>query len=86
MPLGPDERILFEEQATPLYEEIVTSGGIDAADTRIAKRGELHAAFELLAEVGLVDQERRRHAPGAPSTRPPCRRGWSPRWGSRAPS
>ena len=41
-------------QATPLYEEIVTSGGLDAADTRIAKGGELHAAFELLAEVGLV--------------------------------
>jgi len=54
MPLGPDERILFKEQATPLYEEIVTSGGLDAADTRIAKGGELHAAFELLAEVGLV--------------------------------
>jgi sugar-specific transcriptional regulator TrmB len=54
MPLGPDERILFQEQATPLYEEIVTSGGLDAADTRIAKGGKLHAAFELLAEVGLV--------------------------------
>ena len=54
MPLGPDERILFKEQATPLYEEIVTSGGLDAADTRIAKGGKLHAAFQLLAEVGLV--------------------------------
>ncbi len=32
----------------------MTSGGLDAADTRIAKGGELHAAFELLAEVGLV--------------------------------
>jgi len=54
MPLGPDERILFKEQATPLYEEIVTSGGLDAADPRIAKGGKLHAAFELLTEVGLV--------------------------------
>lgn len=54
MPLGPDERILFKEQATPLYEEIVASGGLDAADSRIAKGGKLHAAFELLAEVGLV--------------------------------
>lgn len=54
MPLGPDERIVFEEQGTPLYEEIVTSGGINAADTRIAKGGELHAAFALLVEVGLV--------------------------------
>jgi sugar-specific transcriptional regulator TrmB len=54
MPLGPDERIVFEKHATPLYEEIVTSGGIDASDARIAERGELHAAFELLVEVGLV--------------------------------
>jgi sugar-specific transcriptional regulator TrmB len=54
MPLGPDERILFEEQATPLYEEIVTSGGINAADARIARGGELHAAFALLVDVGLV--------------------------------
>ena len=54
MPLGPDERIVFEEHATPLYEEIVTSGGIEASDARIAARGELHAAFELLVDVGLV--------------------------------
>jgi sugar-specific transcriptional regulator TrmB len=54
MPLGPDERIVFEEQATPLYEEIVTSGGINAADPRIAEGGEQQAAFELLAEMGLV--------------------------------
>ena len=54
MPLGPDERIVFEEHSTPLYEEIVTSGGIDASDARISERGELHAAFELLVEVGLV--------------------------------
>jgi len=54
MPLGQRERDLFEQQATPLYEEIVTSGGISASDKRIAKRGELHQAFELLAEVGLV--------------------------------
>ncbi|MGF9753777.1 hypothetical protein AAII07_01120 [Microvirga sp. 0TCS3.31] len=54
MPLGPDERNLFDEQATPLYEEIVASGGIDASDARLAKDGELRAAFELLVEVGLV--------------------------------
>jgi sugar-specific transcriptional regulator TrmB len=54
MPLGPDERVVFEEQATPLYEEIVTSGGIEASDDRIAKGGELHVAFGLLADVGLV--------------------------------
>ena len=60
MPLGPDERIVFEEHATPLYEEIVTSGGIEASDARIAARGELHAAFELLVDVGLVIRQRRR--------------------------
>ena len=54
MPLGPDERIVFEEQATPLYEEIVTSGGMKATDARIAAGGELHTAFSLLVEVGLV--------------------------------
>jgi len=54
MPLGPEERMLFEQQAAPFYEEVVSSGGIDASDPRIAKGAELHAAFELLAEVGLV--------------------------------
>ena len=48
------KRIVFEEHATPLYEEIVTSGGIEASDARIVARGELHAAFELLVDVGLV--------------------------------
>jgi sugar-specific transcriptional regulator TrmB len=56
MPLGPQERIVFEEQSTPLYEEIVASGGIDATDRRIVARGELHAAFELLVDVGLVSR------------------------------
>lgn len=56
MPLGPQERILFEEQSTPLYEEIVASGGIEATDRRIVPRGELHAAFELLVDVGLVSR------------------------------
>jgi sugar-specific transcriptional regulator TrmB len=56
MPLGPQERIVFEEQSTPLYEEIVASGGIEATDRRIAARGELHAAFELLVDVGLVSR------------------------------
>jgi sugar-specific transcriptional regulator TrmB len=54
MPLGQHERGLFEEQAGPLYEEIVTSGGISATDQRVLEGGELHLAFELLVEVGLV--------------------------------
>jgi sugar-specific transcriptional regulator TrmB len=56
MPLGQHERDLFEKQATPLYEEILSEGGINANDTRIARRGELHDAFELLVAVGLVDK------------------------------
>jgi sugar-specific transcriptional regulator TrmB len=56
MPLGPQERIVFEEHSTPLYEEIVATGGIDATDRRIAADGELHAAFELLVDVGLVSR------------------------------
>src|SRR6476469_4117499 len=56
MPFGQHERAVFEEQSTPLYEEIVTSGGISAADGRIAERGELHEAFRVLVEVGLVDR------------------------------
>jgi hypothetical protein len=39
MPLGQHERAIFEEQATPLYEEIVSSGGIAATDERIGRRG-----------------------------------------------
>lgn len=54
MPLGQRERDLFEKQATPLYEEIVTTGGISAADKRVVEGGELHSAFTLLVEVGLV--------------------------------
>jgi len=54
MPLGPDERVVFEEQAAPLYEEIVASGGIESSDPRIAEQGELHAAFALLVDIGLV--------------------------------
>jgi sugar-specific transcriptional regulator TrmB len=54
MPLGQHERSVFEEQSTPLYEEIVTSGGLSAADKRIVKGGELHEAFTILTEVGLV--------------------------------
>ncbi len=55
MPLGQHERNLFEEQASPLYEEIVTSGGISSAEPRIVEGGELHEAFELLVEIGLLN-------------------------------
>jgi hypothetical protein len=51
---GPDERALFEDDATKLYEEIAGSGGILASDHRIADDGELRNAFDLLVEMGLI--------------------------------
>ena len=53
MPFGQHERSVFEEQSTPLYEEIVTAGGIGATDARIGERGE-PPGLRLLVEVGLV--------------------------------
>jgi sugar-specific transcriptional regulator TrmB len=49
-----ESRALFESASTPLYEEILTSGGVVAGDPRIVPDGELHAAFEQLREMGLV--------------------------------
>jgi sugar-specific transcriptional regulator TrmB len=54
MPLGQHERGMFEEQATPLYEEVVASGGLSTADKRILDGGELHQAHALLIEIGLL--------------------------------
>ena len=51
---GPDERALFEDDATKLYEEICQKGGISASDYRIAEDGELRRAFDLLVEMGLL--------------------------------
>jgi sugar-specific transcriptional regulator TrmB len=47
-------RALFEASSGPLYEEILSSGGIVAGDPRIVPGGELHDAFEQLRELGLV--------------------------------
>lgn len=47
-------RALFESVGTPLYEEIVSSGGVVAGDPRIVAGGELHEAFEQLRELNLV--------------------------------
>ena len=54
MLLGQHERTLFENESASLYEEIVSAGGISAEDRRIVRSGDLHAAFELLRELGLV--------------------------------
>jgi hypothetical protein len=50
---GAEERALFEDDATKLYEEICHQG-IAPTDYRIAEDGELRKAFDLLVEMGLV--------------------------------
>ena len=67
---GPDERALFEDDATKLYEEICAKGGIAASDYRIAEDGELRTAFDLLVEMGLVmfDSELEGYAPEDPTS------------------
>jgi hypothetical protein len=66
---GPEDRALFEESATALYEEAVTEGGIKQDDPRIQPKGELRGAFELLVALGLLihDQEAGLHQPVDPS-------------------
>lgn len=49
-----DGRALFESTGAPLYEEIVSSGGVVAGDPRIVAGGELHEAFEQLRGMNLV--------------------------------
>jgi hypothetical protein len=67
---GADERALFEDDATKLYEEICAKGGIAASDYRIAEDGELRKAFDLLVEMGLVmfDSELEGYAPEDPTS------------------
>jgi len=54
---GSEERALFEDDATKLYEEICQRGGIAASDYRIAEDGELRKAFDLLVEMGLISYD-----------------------------
>ena len=51
---GPQERDLFETAGSQLYEEVVSQGGLDEDDPRIAPGGEHRAAFVLLRDLGLV--------------------------------
>jgi hypothetical protein len=67
---GADERALFEDDATKLYEEVCEKGQIAASDYRIAEDGELRAAFDLLVEMGLLifDNEQDGWAPEDPTS------------------
>lgn len=51
---GPEDRELFERVAAPLYDAIVTAGGIKGEDPRVNATPEERRAFELLLEIGLV--------------------------------
>jgi hypothetical protein len=67
---GADERALFEDDATKLYEEVCEKGQIAASDYRIAEDGELRVAFDLLVEMGLLifDSEQDGWAPEDPTS------------------
>ena len=67
---GADERALFEDDATKLYEEVCQKGQIAASDYRIAEDGELRDAFDLLVEMGLLifDSEQDGWAPEDPTS------------------
>jgi hypothetical protein len=56
MPVGPQERALFEAEAAELYEEVVTSGGLRVTDSRIVRGGDRQRAFGLLRDLGLVTE------------------------------
>jgi hypothetical protein len=51
---GPADRALFEHAGTPLYEEIVSEGGMPVSDERIEAGGQWHEALLLLQRLGLV--------------------------------
>jgi DNA-binding CsgD family transcriptional regulator len=54
---GPQDRALFEDEATKLYSEIASSAGLAASDYRIAEDGELRRAFDLLVDMGLISHD-----------------------------
>jgi hypothetical protein len=51
---GPDDRALFEGEATALFDDVVAAGSLPANDPRIAPEGPLKPAFELLRTMGLL--------------------------------
>jgi len=51
---GPEERALFETEATALFELVVTEGGLRRDDPRIGKRGALRHAFDMLLDLDLI--------------------------------
>lgn len=54
---APEDREVFEQEAVALYEEAVRPGGLAASDPRIVEGGRCHAAFGLLVDMGLLQQD-----------------------------
>lgn len=50
----PEDRELFENEATGLYEQLLTEGGLSVDDPRIAPEAPTRRAFDLLIELGLL--------------------------------
>lgn len=67
---SPEDRALFESDATALYEQIVASGHLPAADEQISEGSALRPAFNLLVELGLLllDRETDTWVPEDPSS------------------
>lgn len=50
----PEDRELFEREATGLYEQVLAEAGLSADDPRIAENSPTRRAFDLLVELGLL--------------------------------
>ena len=55
---SPEDRALFESEATELYEEIVAKNGIAPDDPRITEGGDRERSFELLRRLNLLSHDR----------------------------
>lgn len=69
LPGSPEDRELFEQAATELYEQVLVEDGIADDDPRLREESG-RAAFEMLVELGLLqlDETRRTWRPLEPST------------------
>ena len=67
---SPEDRALFADAATALYEEAVETDGIAADDPRLKKRSDVRPAFDLLLELGLLlhDPDAKRYRPVDPAS------------------
>ncbi len=66
----PENRALFADLATELYEDAVDNDGLSASDPRLRKSSDLRPAFDLLVELGLLlhDPDAKRYRPVDPAS------------------